>query len=317
MLRGRVARNPTASSYGLPYAFASGLAFLTVRALAARAQASLADLCVDLRRNVGVLAQELLRVLATLTDALLSVVDPRTRLVQHAGRDAHVDHAALARDALVRQDLDLGDPEGWRDLVLHHLHLHATADDHVALLDRLDRANVDADRGVELQRSATRSGLGIPEHDSDLLTQLGDEDDRGRRLAGSFGAKDLDDAAAREAADAEREIHGERAGRNRVDLLPGGVAELHDRALPELLLDLLDRLLDRSRLFRHCHLLLLSAPKKSGAGLRHTGPAPLPSVFSGVGRHQFSFSFRFGFTISKVMGWTGCATPLFFSSFSS
>src|SRR5207247_1189796 len=34
-------------------------------------------------------------------------------------------------------------------------------------------------------------------------------------------------------------------------------------------------------------------------------------------RYQFSFSFRFGFTISKVMGWTGGATPLFLSSLSS
>src|SRR4029077_8443628 len=78
-----------------------------------------------------------------------------------------------------------------------------------------------------------------------------------------------------------------------------------------------DRLLDRSRFLGYSHLLLLSAPKKSGAGLLHTGAATLPSVFSGVARHQFSFSFRFGFTISKVMGWTGCATPFFFSSLSS
>src|SRR5207237_1323777 len=77
------------------------------------------------------------------------------------------------------EDLDLGDAERRRDLVLHDLDLHPAADHHVALLDRLDRPDVDAHGGVELQRPATRSSFGIPEHDSDLLAQLVDEDDRG------------------------------------------------------------------------------------------------------------------------------------------
>src|SRR5207253_6242779 len=136
-------------------------------------------------------------------------------------------------------------------------------------------------------------------------------------LPGGLRAVDLDDPAARKAAHAKGHVHGERAGRDDIDLLAGVGAELHDRALTELFFDLLDRLLDRSRLLCHSHLLLLSAPKKSGAGLLSTGAAPLPSVFFGVACHQFSFSFRFGFTISKVMGWTGCATPFFFSSRSS
>src|SRR5213079_1401110 len=50
-------------------------------------------------------------------------------------------------------------------------------------------------------------------------------------------------AAVREATHAKRQIDGQRARRDRIDLLPGARAELHDRALPELLLDLLDRLL--------------------------------------------------------------------------
>src|SRR3989441_11848259 len=33
--------------------------------------------------------------------------------------------------------------------------------------------------------------------------------------------------------------------------------------------------------------------------------------------HQLSFSLRLGFTISKVIGWTGCATDFLRSSFSS
>src|SRR6184192_1795229 len=178
-LRGRAARYWTAASYGLPGGLDLELALLTVRALRAHVEASVAHLRFDLRGDVLVLAEELLGVLAALSDALLAVVDPRTGLVEDRGREPHVEKSALARDALVREDLDLGDAERRRDLVLHDLDLHPAADHHVALLDRLDRPDVDAHGGVELQRPATRSSFGIPEHDSDLLAQLVDEDDRG------------------------------------------------------------------------------------------------------------------------------------------
>src|SRR5438309_1650629 len=181
-LRGRAARYWTAASYGLPGGLDLELARVTVRALSAHVEASVAHLRFDLRGDVLVLAEELLGVLAALSDALLAVVDPRTGLVEDRRREPHVEKSALARDALVREDLDLGDAERRRDLVLHDLDLHPAADHHVALLDRLDRPDVDAHGGVELQRPATRSSFGIPEHDSDLLAQLVDEDDRGLGL---------------------------------------------------------------------------------------------------------------------------------------
>jgi hypothetical protein len=60
-----------------------------------------------------------------------------------------------------------------------------------------------------------------------------------RRLAGGLRAEDLDDAAAGHAADAQREVQRQRAGRDRVDLDLGAfVAHAHDRPLAELALDL-------------------------------------------------------------------------------
>ena len=60
-----------------------------------------------------------------------------------------------------------------------------------------------------------------------------------RRLAGGLRAEDLDDAPARHAADAEREVERQRARRDRVDLDLGAlVAHAHDAALAELALDL-------------------------------------------------------------------------------
>ena len=56
-------------------------------------------------------------------------------------------------------------------------------------------------------------------------------------LARGLGAEDLGDSAARDAADAERKVQRDRAGRDDVHRLALGRAETHDRATTELLLD--------------------------------------------------------------------------------
>src|SRR5262249_31393673 len=76
-------------------------------------------------------------------------------------------------------------------------------------------------------------------------------------------AVDLDDAAARQAADAERDVEAERAGRDDVDLaIERILAEAHDRALAELLLDRSQREIDRL-----VALLLRGAGLGCGRGL--------------------------------------------------
>ena len=59
----------------------------------------------------------------------------------------------------------------------------------VAVFDRCARADVDAHRGVKLQRVAAGSGLRRAEHHADLLAQLVDEDTHrvgARNSAGEF-----------------------------------------------------------------------------------------------------------------------------------
>ena len=82
--------------------------------------------------------------------------------------------------------------------------------------------------------------LGIDEGaDAALLLGFGDGVQRQRGLAGGFRPVDFDDAAARQAADAERDVEPERAGRDGLDVHRLVVlAELHDRALAEMPLDL-------------------------------------------------------------------------------
>src|SRR6266508_2842353 len=107
----------------------------------------------------------------------------------------------------------------------------------------------------------------------------------------------------------------DRTARDGLDLFAGARAELHDRALPELLLDLQDRLVDRLGLLRHCHLTILTTL----ASERKTAPAcctPAPYQFRVPGDYQSSFFFFRG-TSSIVIGWTGAATVFLLSSFSS
>jgi hypothetical protein len=71
---------------------------------------------------------------------------------------------------------------------------------------------------------------------------FGDDLQRERGLAGGLGAVDFDHAAARQAADAQRDVEAQRPGGDDLDVLDDfAVAQAHDRALAELLLDLGER----------------------------------------------------------------------------
>src|SRR5690606_11192225 len=79
--------------------------------------------------------------------------------------------------------------------------------------------------------------LGVDESRSEAhALGLGDHMERESRFARGFRPVDFDDAAARQAADADGEIEAERARRDRVDLLDWTVAETQNRALAEVLL---------------------------------------------------------------------------------
>src|SRR5512135_873043 len=71
------------------------------------------------------------------------------------------------------------------------------------------------------------------------LLDLGDDLQAQRGLARGFRTVDLDDAAPRQATDAERDVEPERPGRHHLQVvLDLGIAHFHDRALAELLFDL-------------------------------------------------------------------------------
>ena len=84
--------------------------------------------------------------------------------------------------------------------------------------------------------------LGVDEGaDAAAPLRLGDDVVDERRLPRGLRAEDLDDAAARQAADAEGDVQRERARGDGRDGDLGLVAHLHDRALAVLPLDLAQR----------------------------------------------------------------------------
>src|SRR4051794_5996053 len=145
------------------------------------------DLPLDLVRDVRVVEQEVAGLLLALAELVAVVGVPGARLLDDPVLDAEVDEAALTRDADAVEDVELGLLERRGHLVLHDLHPGAVADRLRAVLQRLDAADVEPDRRVELQRLPTRGGLGAAEEHADLLAQLVDEDRGGLRLVEATG----------------------------------------------------------------------------------------------------------------------------------
>ena len=180
--------------------------------------------------------------------------------------------------AVAHLALDLGAGHQRGDRVDHDQVERAGADQHVGDLERLltgvgladqQRVGVDAERlgvvGVERV-------LGVDErHDAAGALGVGHRVQGDRRLAGGLRAVDLHHPAARQAAEAERDVEGDRAGRDDLERRPGLVAEAHHRALAELLLDLGERDVERLLAVSTSHV----CPSSSGT----RRPASLCLVF--------------------------------------
>src|SRR5665811_2210453 len=119
----------------------------------------LAHLRLDLGGHVGIVLEELLGVLAALADAHAVIGEPGAGFFHHTRFDAEIDQLADLGDALAIHDVELDLLERRRQLVLDHLDPCLIADHLVAFLDGADAADVEAHRGVELERIAARGRL--------------------------------------------------------------------------------------------------------------------------------------------------------------
>ncbi|EDP65259.1 hypothetical protein BAL199_01894 [alpha proteobacterium BAL199] len=142
----------------------------------------LTDLALNDLRHVRVLPQEGLRILPALADPVAAVREPGTGLLDDPGIDPEVEQFAHLRYALAVHDVELDHPERRCQLVFDHLHTGLVANHLIAVLDRADATDVQADRSVELQRVAAGGGLRVAEHHADFLADLVDENHHAARL---------------------------------------------------------------------------------------------------------------------------------------
>jgi hypothetical protein len=147
--------------------------------------------------------------------------------------------------AVTHLALDLGARHECGHRVDDHEVDGSGADQHVHDLERLLAGVGLADQqcvGVDTEGSRVlgiKGVLGVDERrDPTGCLRVGDRVQGHRGLARAFRAVDLDDAPARQAADAERHVQSDRAGRDDFDRHVGAIAEAHHRALAVLLLDL-------------------------------------------------------------------------------
>ena len=170
-------------------------------------------------------------------------------------------HVAVAHLAL-----ELGSGHQRRNGVDHEHVDGAGAHEGVRDLERLlagiglrDQELVDID--AELLGVAGVEGmLGVDEGTgAAVLLGLRDHVERQRGLAGALGTVDLDDAAARQPADAQCDVEAERSRGDHLRLARRRLAgaQAHDRALAEGPLDLAQRRVQRLLLV---HIVLFDDP---------------------------------------------------------
>ena len=127
----------------------------------------------------------------------------------------------------------------------------AASHEHVGDLERLlTRVGLRDEEGVDVDAELAgvlgiERVLGVDERgDAARLLRVGDRVERQRRLTRRLRTVDLDDAAAREPADAERDVERDRTGRDDLDGSALVAAQAHDGALAELTVDLRERSLE-------------------------------------------------------------------------
>ena len=217
-------------------------------------------------RDLGIAEHDahLLAQLVDKDDGAVGLADDRRELAQGLGHetgmeaDVGVAHVAVdlrlghkGRDRVDHDDIDgagpdhgLGDLQGLLaavglgDIEVVDIHADILGIDGIQRVLRVDEAR-----------------------DTAPPLDLGDHVQGDGGLTGGFGTVDLDDPAAGDAAQSQGDIQAQGPGRDGLHIhLGGGVAELHDRALAELLLYLGQRRVQRLLsliILRNSHLFLL------------------------------------------------------------
>ena len=229
------------------------------------------------------------------------MVPERLRLPFELAQGLAHEPGLQADEAVAHLALDLGLGRERRDGVDGDDVEGAAAHQHLGDLEGLlavvrlrDQQIVDVDAdglGVD----GVHGVLGVDERRlAAELLRLGDEVVDHGGLARGLRAEDLDDAAARDAADAEGDVEGQRPGRHELHVVAHGVvAETHDTALAELAVDLCHGGLEGFVLVQGSAPLLLRTRESLPGECALRRPAPGGYYTRPSGRHQTRGMFTF------------------------
>ena len=95
------------------------------------------------------------------------------------GIDADIQQTILTGNAFAEIHVKLRLAERRRHLILYHFNAHAITDRLIAHFDRLNAADVQPQRRIKLQRQTAGRCFWVAEHNTQLLSQLIDEDQTG------------------------------------------------------------------------------------------------------------------------------------------
>src|SRR5699024_11952954 len=100
---------------------------------------------------------------------------PCSALIDDIQACCQIQHISLSGNAFSEHDIELRLFKRRRNLILYNFDSDMVSDHLSALLEGLCPSDVETDRGIEFQRTSSCSRLRVAEHDTDLLTELIDE----------------------------------------------------------------------------------------------------------------------------------------------
>src|SRR5205807_92843 len=120
-----------------------------------------------------------LGIFAALADALAFVAVPGAGFLYQVLVHSQINHVALTRDAFAVHNVKLSFAEGSSSLVLDHFNFGTRTDNHIAIFNGGNTADIHANGRIKFEGAATGRGLRIAEHHANLLSNLVDENQAG------------------------------------------------------------------------------------------------------------------------------------------
>ncbi len=133
------------------------------------------DLCFDLVCQFGIVDQQLLYGVPSLSQLIIIVAEPTTALLHDTKLYAHIDDLSHFGNAFSENDIEFRLPEGRRYFILNDLHFNVVPYGFIAVLYLCHATYIQSHGSIKFQRISAGGCFGVSEHHADLFTKLVDK----------------------------------------------------------------------------------------------------------------------------------------------